>query len=110
MKPETAINSDEAKYQARAWRTDVFRKEASREVLTMLQAFIPEGFIVSISECDEAVPGFPHAARYRQRGILHDPSQNGSDAHFYVLAYTREGVIAKLLAHILDGQGFFPLT
>lgn len=104
------INTDGAKYKARAWRTDTLREEASREVTKMLQAFVPAGFTVEIRECDEPVPGFPHAPPYKYSGILRDSDRDGSDAHFFVLAYTRSGVVAKLLAHILDGGGFYPMT
>ena len=48
--------------------------------------------------------------RYKFRGTVKDSKVDGSDAHFVVSGYTREGVIAKLLACILDGGGFFPLT
>jgi hypothetical protein len=41
---------------------------------------------------------------------VQDANPDGSDAHFFVMAYTREGIVAKLLAHILDGGGFYPLT
>lgn len=105
-----AIGSEHYKYQARAWRTEHLRKQAIDEVTKMLQAFIPEGFEVEISECDSPVPGFPHAKPYKFRGMLHDPNPEGSDAHFFVEGYSREGVIAKLLAHIIEGANFFPLT
>lgn len=104
------INTREAKYKARAWRTNVLRREASDEVTKLLQAFVPAHFSVDIKECDEEVPGFPYAPRYKFSGYVRDPAPEGSDAHFFVMGYTREGVVAKLLAHILDGGGFFPLT
>lgn len=110
MLNQITVGTSDAKYNARVWRTELLRKEAANETAKMLQAFIPEGFTVQITECDEQLPVFPHASNYRFRGILRDSKIDGSDAHFFVQAYTREGVTAKLLAHILDGQGFFPLT
>lgn len=110
MKVLGSIGSNAYKYQARAWRTEHLKEKAIDEVTTMLQAFVPEGFEVHITEAESPVPGFPHAQPYKFRGMLRCADPNGSDAHFFVEAYTRQGVIAKLLAHILDGRGFFPLT
>lgn len=104
------IGTREAKYKARAWRTDVLRREAADEVTKLLQAFVPTHFEVGIRECDEEVPGFPHAPRYKFAGKVADASPDGSDAHFIAFGYTRDGVVARLLAHILDGGGFYPLT
>ena len=104
------INTNDCKYFARVWRTDVLKAEASTQVEKMLQAFIPERFHVVIEEQEHEVPGFEFAPRYKFRGTVKDSKVDGSDAHFTVSAYTRERVIAKLLACVLDSRTFFPLT
>jgi hypothetical protein len=105
-----SINTREAKYQARCWRDKILREEAAKQVTKMLQAFLPEGFIVRIEERESEVPGFPHAPRYKFSGTFCDGRPDGSDAHFCVEGYSREGVEARLLAIIVEGRGFFPLT
>lgn len=83
---------------------------ATEQVAIMLQAFVPNGFEIRISETDEEVPGFPHAEHYHFRGTMRDSRADGSDAHFTVASYTQDGVRAKLLAVILEKRGFYPLT
>jgi len=110
MKLTAGINTDDCKYFSRVWRTEVLKQEANEQIEKMLQAFIPERFVVRIEEQDHEVPGFPFAPRYKFYGTVKDSKPDGSDAHFMVSGYSRHGVIAKLLADILDGGGFFPLT
>jgi hypothetical protein len=110
VKMTVGINTDDCKYLARVWRTEVLRHEANEQVEKMLQAFVPERFVVRIEEQEHEVPGFPFAPRYKFYGTVKDSKPDGSDAHFIVSAYSRQGVLAKLLAVILDDGGFFPLT
>lgn len=104
------IDTDKTKYAARAWRTEVLRYEANDQIAKIMQAFVPENFHVELIERESDVPGFPHAPRYKFDAYFKDTRRDGSDAHVIVSAYTREGAVAKLLAYILDGRGFFPLT
>ena len=55
------INTNDCKYFARIWRTDILKAEASKEIEKMLQAFIPERFHVVIVEGEHEVPGFEFA-------------------------------------------------
>lgn len=108
--PKHIINTDDTKYFARVWRTENLRVTATDEITKILQAFIPEGFHVRIDKGEFEVPGFPHAPRYKVTATLRCKDPEGSDAHFFVQSHTEAGCLAKLLAHILDGRGFYPLT
>jgi hypothetical protein len=110
MRERLVINTQEADYFARAWRTDILRKAAEREVVKMVQAFVRSDFHVRVDKVDHEVPGFPHAPNYKIMATLCDKDRDGSDAHICVHAYTEAGALAKLLSTILDGKGFFPLT
>lgn len=112
---EPSINTDEMKYRARGWRTEVLKKQAQYEVAKMLQAFLPVGFIVEVREEEHDVPGFPHAPRYKYRATLCDGRRDEegrarSDINVNTSGYTREGAQAKLLASLLDTTCFFPMT
>lgn len=112
---EPSINTDEMKYRARAWRTEVLKREARYETARMLQAFLPIGFIVDVREDDHEVPGFPHAPWYKFRATLRDGRKDDegrapSDINVNASGYTREGATARLLAYLLDGTCFFPMT
>jgi len=104
---------ENVKYLARSWRTQELKKIAQEKCEIMLQAFTPEGFTVDVYPHDNpaqkwccGMDGFHR----KLSGYLHCKDKEGSDAHIIVHADTREGVHAMLLAHILDGHGFFPLT
>lgn len=104
------INTNDAKYFARGWRTETLKSHAANEVTKMVQAFIPEGFHVKVVEGEWEVSGFPHAPRHTFMATLRSQDPDGSDAHFVVHSYSEAGCMAKLLAVILDGRGFYPLT
>lgn len=101
------LDPESTRYWARVWRHETLLREAKIEVEVLLNAFLPAGHVIRIEERDSEVPGFPHAPHYKFSGYFENPN---SDAHFFVNAYTREGAKAKLLAHILEGRGYFPLT
>lgn len=101
---------DEVKYAARCWRHEILKAQAAHDVEKMLQAFLPQGFKVDMRDCDTEVPGFPHAPNYKVMATVRDSNPDGSDAHFFVQAYTHAGAAAKLLGVILDGRSFYPMT
>lgn len=104
------INTNDTKYFARAWRTETLKAQAVNEITRVLQAFVPDNFHVKVVEGDYEVPGFPHAPRYKFAATVRAKDPDGSDAHFFVQSYTEAGCLAKLLAVIFDGNGFYPLT
>lgn len=107
---DAPLHTDKCQYRARVLRTTVMKDHATKEIMVMLQAFMPQGFVVDIKS-----PSGIHGSNYRLSGILHkepDPEtgERSTSAHIFVEANSRAGIYAKLLAAIIDGSGFFPMT
>jgi len=100
----------EVNYDARVWRTSRLRPAAAAEVEKLLTAFIPEGFHVRIELGKLVVDPNGTSRTWPVVATLCDRNPEGSDAHIFVSAETIDGARAKLLAIIIDGGGFFPMT
>jgi hypothetical protein len=113
-------------YHERARRTKEIRELASLDVMRLLEAFRPPNYVIEVRKNIPQQPGNGcstcggtwfgrefdalKASPDTWVACLKDPNPKGSDAHIYMMARTREGALAKLLAHIIDGGGFFPMT
>jgi hypothetical protein len=121
----TLVDKSDRDYYERARRTRELRDQAALEVMRQLEAFRPPNYVIEVrknapqqsnvcSACGvtwfgrefDALMASPDA----WVACLKDPDPKGSDAHIFMMARTREGALAKLLAHIIDGGGFFPMT
>lgn len=105
---------DEGDYAARCLRTKVLREHAAREVAIMLRSFVPDGYEIEIKR-DHPVTGeggtrlHPVVATLGKWEGIGD-QRRGCGAHFFVTADTVNGALCKLLAIILDGHSFYPMT
>ncbi len=104
----------EGSYHTRCWRTKVLREAAGLEVAKLISAFVPDGFTIQIRH-DVLVCGGEGPDKDRVWPVVATLGQfnadgSGSDAHFFAAAETTPGVLCKLLAIVLDGRGFYPLT
>jgi hypothetical protein len=116
-----AVEKTNRDYDARVRRTYEIRDRASFEIRKLLEAFRPPTFVIQTRKNHAPTPcpertwfGNEHDALAADPNTwiacLRDVDPKGSDAHIYVMARTENGALAKLLAHILDGGGFFPMT
>ncbi len=53
---DLSINTSNARYAARVWRTETLRHEANEQIVKMMQAFVPENFHVEIIEHQSDAP------------------------------------------------------
>jgi len=86
------------------------KQEAEKEIKKLLQAFVPAGFEVKISN-GGGIVGQEQQSKFH--GVLQaDPNgeRKNSDCHIFVQADTRVGIYCKLLTLILEGRGFYPMT
>jgi hypothetical protein len=106
-------------YGARVLRTEVMREHAGEKVAKLVRAFVPKGFEIRIERdklvCDanRIVGGnevWPYVVTLQDARIGTDEHEQATDAHIFVRGKTLPGALANLLAVILDGGGFFPLT
>ena len=87
-------------YRARVWRTNHLVEPAMAEVRTMVQALAGSKG-VRMERGDFEAPGFPHAA--------HDKFLVRWGA-FCAQGKTEGGALARILALMLEGGGYYPLT
>lgn len=112
----------EGDYAARVLRTKLLTEHAGKEVASLVRALVPHGFEISIErdklvgDANRIVVGsetWPYVVTLRDARLRSDdPNEReaASDAHIFCAGRTLAGALGKLLAVILDGGGFFPLT
>jgi hypothetical protein len=121
LRRSTPIDKADQDYHARVQRTYEIKDRAATEIRRLLEAFRPPHYVIETRRNCAPTPkpertwfGNEHdelASNPRTWiACLKDSRPDGSDAHVYVMAVTETGALAKLLAHIMDGGGFFPMT
>jgi hypothetical protein len=115
------VDKSDQDYAARVKRTYELREQSAVEIRKLLEAFRPPNFVIETRR-NLAPARAPERTWFGQEhdrlaadpntwlAYLKDPRPDGSDAHIFVMARTEAGALAKLLAHIIDGGGFFPMT
>lgn len=106
---------DDQSYEARVARTYKLRGEATVDVRRMLEAFRPPGFVIELKRyqpvSDNA--GFrtwPFVVSLHDARIGTKDHEQASGTNIFTCSETEGGAYAKLLAVILEGRGFFPMT
>jgi hypothetical protein len=116
-----SVDKEDRDYAARVKRTYELREQSAVEIRKLLEAFRPPHYVIETRRNLVPTPA-PERTWFGQEhdrlaqdpntwfATLKDPRPDGSDAHIFVMARTEAGALAKLLAHIVDGGGFFPMT
>lgn len=121
----TGVDKGDRDYHVRAKRTHELREKSAVQVREMLEAFKPPHYVIETrrnvghganpcSACGVTWFGRELDGLMASSGswlaYLKDPRPDGSDAHIFTISRTEAGALAKLLAVIIDGGGFFPMT
>lgn len=106
---------DDQSYEARVARTHKLRGEATVDVRRLLEAFKPPGYVIEVQRDhpvsdNSGLRQWPFVVSLRDARLHTKEHEQASDAHIFVCSETEGGAYAKLLAHILEGRGFFPMT
>lgn len=114
------LDKSDRDYYVRVKRIAEWRAHATTELRRLLEMFKPPDFVIEVRrevpvhgiyERDKDGKYFQLPDRVWPFLVkLHDPRPDGSDANVNTWAETEGSAYAKMLAHLLDGRGFYPGT
>lgn len=116
------VDKSDQDYAARVGRTSELKERAAVEVARLLEAFKPPRHVIETRRnlIPTAAPertwhGREHDALWASASswiaVMGEPLGDGAmGSSITMIARTEQGALARLLAHIVDGGGFYPMT
>ena len=100
---------DSMVYQSRVFRTKQLRESSAKQVEIMVRSFLSKDGFIEFQDIDSPKPGFPYAKNDKVSATFRS-DRSPDYAHIFVTAENRDACFAKILAVILEGHGWFPMT